>query len=304
MENQELTSQPSAPPAPEAAVETATDLTRRDFIKVSAAATAVAGAATFGALGTNYAWAQGAGRIKIGWIGCGGRGNGAVRQSLDAAPEMLLWAVGDIFDKAGGNRNGVKNEAKYKDKVDCPDTRCFQGFDAYKNVIDSGVDMIVQATPPGFRPLHIAYAIQQGKHVFAVKPFAVDAGTRLLFPVLRNAALLPLLEIASRSHDFAERARRGQLAAAELQDATFSITNLAAFGIDAFAPAINAPECAILGIGRITRQPVEVGETVAFRSVITLSLSFDPRAFDTAPAARFLQTLTRLIESPLSSLLF
>ena len=133
---------------------------------------------------------------------------------------------------------------------------------------------------------------------------AVDAGTRLLFPVLRHAALLPLLEIASRSHDFAERARRGQLAAAELQDATFSITNLAAFGIDAFAPAINAPECAILGIGRITRQPVEVGETVVFRSVITLSLSFDPRAFDTAPAARFLQTLTRLIESPLSSLLF
>lgn len=133
---------------------------------------------------------------------------------------------------------------------------------------------------------------------------AVDADTRLLFPVLRNAALLPLLEIASRSHDFAGRARSGQLATAELQDATFSITNLAPFGIDAFAPAINAPECAILGIGRITRQPVEVGETVAFRSVITLSLSFDQRAFDTAPAARFLQTLTRLIESPLSSLLF
>lgn len=202
MENQELTTQTPAPPAPEVAVESATDLSRRDFLKVSAA-TAVVGAATFSALGTNYAWAQPAGRIKVGWIGCGGRGNGAIRQSLDAAPEMLLWAVGDIFDKAGGNRNGVKNDAKYKDKVNCPDERCFQGFDAYKHVIDSGVDMIVQTTPPGFRPIHIAYAIQQGKHVFAEKPFGVDAwGVQLVMDAAKMAdeKKLSIVSGAQRRH--------------------------------------------------------------------------------------------------------
>lgn len=151
-----------------------TELSRRDFVKGVAVTTAAVFAGTaYGALGTNYAHAQGNGRIKVGWVGCGGRGGGAVRQSLDAADEMLLWAVGDVFDRAKGARDGVLND--HKNKVDCPDERCFTGFDAYKGVIDSGIDLLVQTTPPGFRPIHIEYAIQQGKHVFAEKPFGVDA---------------------------------------------------------------------------------------------------------------------------------
>ncbi len=98
-------------------------------MKSAATAAVFAGtaySATYGALGTNYAHAQGAGRIKIGWVGCGGRGGGAVRQSLDAAPEMQLWAVGDAFPiRPKVRAMACQKDAKYKDKVDCPDERCF-----------------------------------------------------------------------------------------------------------------------------------------------------------------------------------
>jgi predicted dehydrogenase len=153
------------------------NVTRRDFVKGAAVTTAAVFAGTaYGALGTNYAHAQGAGRIKVGWIGAGGRGNGAVRQNLDAAPEMLLWAIGDVFPgKAKGARDGIARDEKYKSKVDVTDDRCFGDFDNYKGVIDSGIDLLVHATPPGFRPPHIAYAVEKGKHVFSEKPFAVDA---------------------------------------------------------------------------------------------------------------------------------
>ena len=166
-------------PAPEVSSETASDLdvSRRDFVKGAAVTTAAVFAGTaYGALGNNYAHAQGQGRIKVGWIGAGGRGNGAVRQNLDAGPEMQLWAIGDVFPgKAKGSRDGIVRDEKYKNKVNVPDERCFGDFDNYKGVIDSGIDLLVHATPPGFRPIHVAYAIEKGKHVFAEKPFAVDA---------------------------------------------------------------------------------------------------------------------------------
>jgi myo-inositol 2-dehydrogenase / D-chiro-inositol 1-dehydrogenase len=184
-----LEEQKPVQPAQEAAETTTTDVSRRDFIKRAGVTTAAVFAGTaYGALGTNFAHAQGQQRIKVGWIGCGGRGHGAVRQNLEAAPEMLLWSVGDVFPKARGQRDGLKNDAKYKDKVDCPDERCFEGFDAYKGVIDSGVDLIVHATPPGFRPEHIHYAVSKGRHVFAEKPFGVDAaGVKLCMEAAKIA---------------------------------------------------------------------------------------------------------------------
>ncbi len=83
-----------------------------------------------------------------------------------------------------------------------------------------------------------------------------------------------------------------------MQGGTFTITNLGAFGIETFTPIINLPECAILGIGRIVREPVMVGEQVVARERMGLSLTFDHRIVDGAPAARFLQLLARLIENP------
>ena len=132
--------------------------------------------------------------------------------------------------------------------------------------------------------------------------FHTDAGLRI--PVIRDAGARPLRDIAGLTRDLAGRAGSAQFTADEMCGGTFTITNLGAFGIDAFTPTITAPECATLGLGRIQRQPVASGGSVAFRDIITLSLTFDRRVCEDAPAARFLQTLAGLIESPLGALFF
>jgi pyruvate dehydrogenase E2 component (dihydrolipoamide acetyltransferase) len=104
--------------------------------------------------------------------------------------------------------------------------------------------------------------------------------------------------MAERSRELIERARTGALTAREMYGACFTITNLGAFGVDAFTPLINPPQCAILGIGRITRQPVLDGDRVLGRERVTLSLTFDHRIVDGAPAARFLQTVAACAENP------
>ncbi|MFN8007756.1 MAG: 2-oxo acid dehydrogenase subunit E2 [Terriglobia bacterium] len=91
--------------------------------------------------------------------------------------------------------------------------------------------------------------------------------------------------------------------AAEMQGGTFTISNLGMYGIDALTPIINYPECAVLGVGRIQQQPVFVGDRIVPVQLLTLSLTFDHRVVDGAPAARFLQTLCKLIENPLPLLI-
>ena len=131
---------------------------------------------------------------------------------------------------------------------------------------------------------------------------AVDTEAGLLVPVIRDVTALTLHEVALRSRSLIELAHSKRLNADDLCGGTFTVTSLGAFGIDAFTPIINYPECAILGVGRILRQPVAFQDNIALRDIITLSLTFDHRALDGAPAARFLQTLTKLVESPLSAL--
>jgi pyruvate dehydrogenase E2 component (dihydrolipoamide acetyltransferase) len=127
---------------------------------------------------------------------------------------------------------------------------------------------------------------------------AVDTDAGLFVPVLRDVPRLSLAELASRSHDLSERARQRKLSARELQGGTFTVTSLGAFGIDAFTPIINFPECAVLGVGRIRRCPVVHNDQVVIRDQVTLSLTFDHRITDGAPAARFLQTLSAAVEDP------
>jgi len=127
---------------------------------------------------------------------------------------------------------------------------------------------------------------------------AVDTDAGLLVPVIRNAPALELRELAARSRDLIERARHGTLSAGEMQGGCFPVTNLGAYGIDAFTPIINPPECAVLGIGRIMRRPVMDGDRIVGRDRVSLSLTFDHRIVDGGPAARFLQALARLVESP------
>jgi pyruvate dehydrogenase E2 component (dihydrolipoamide acetyltransferase) len=133
--------------------------------------------------------------------------------------------------------------------------------------------------------------------------FAVETTAGLLVPVIRNVPALSLRQVAAGSRDLIARARRRALRSDELQGGTFTITNLGYFGVDVFTPIINAPQCAVLGMGRITPQVVARDLQFTVGQRMTLSLSFDHRLVDGAPAARFLQTLGRLLENPSAWLL-
>jgi pyruvate dehydrogenase E2 component (dihydrolipoamide acetyltransferase) len=128
--------------------------------------------------------------------------------------------------------------------------------------------------------------------------FAVDTEAGLLVPVVRDVPALGLRAVAVHTRTLIERARKGELTARDMTGGCFTVTNLGAFGIDAFTPIINPPECAILGVGRIERRPVMDGDRVVGRELVTLSLTFDHRVVDGAPAARFLQTLAMCVANP------
>jgi pyruvate dehydrogenase E2 component (dihydrolipoamide acetyltransferase) len=130
---------------------------------------------------------------------------------------------------------------------------------------------------------------------------AVDTEEGLLVPVLRDVARTPLGKLAEQSRELVAKARVQQLSSADLEGGVFTITNLGAYGVDAFTPIIHYPQTAILGVGAIYREPAFSADgSVVLRDVITLSLTFDHRIVDGAPAARFLQTLCRLIEDQAS----
>jgi len=165
-------------------------LNRRAFIKTSSgavvAASALASAITF----PNVTLGQATGdKLKIGWIGCGGRGSGAMVQALQADSNVELYATGDAFkENMDKSLKGVMGYMKDKpDKFNIPAERQFVGIDAFQKVIDSGVDVVVLTSPPGFRPQHIEAAVKAGKHIFTEKPMAVD-GTGLR-SVMASAAL-------------------------------------------------------------------------------------------------------------------
>jgi myo-inositol 2-dehydrogenase/D-chiro-inositol 1-dehydrogenase len=141
--------------------------TRRDFIGKTAA---TAGALTV----AQSAWAAGSDKIKVGLIGCGGRGSGAANQALSTKQEgVVLHAVADAFkEKADGALSNLRT--KHAEKVQVDDSRIFSGLDGYKQVIDS-CDLVILTTPPGFRPYHFEAAVNAGKNIFMEKPVAVDS---------------------------------------------------------------------------------------------------------------------------------
>ena len=127
---------------------------------------------------------------------------------------------------------------------------------------------------------------------------AVDTDAGLVVPVIRNPGAATLKSLHQDVADLANRARTRQLTAAEMSGGVFTITNLGAHGIDAFTPILNLPQAAILGIGRIREVPVVRGEEIVPGTEISLSLTFDHRVLDGAPAAKFLAELVRAIENP------
>jgi len=146
---------------------------RREFL--NGGMETVAGAALAGSLNiARTAHAAGDDVIKIALIGCGGRGTGAAVNCLSVPDQIKLIAVADAFeDRARGALDRLKKQ--FGDKVDVPQDRVFTGFDAYRKAIDSGPDLVLLVTPPGFRPAQYRAAIEAGKHVFMEKPCCVDA---------------------------------------------------------------------------------------------------------------------------------
>jgi predicted dehydrogenase len=167
---------------------------RRDFLK-STAAGATALAAGLSALSNVHA--AGSDTIKVGLIGCGGRGNGAADNVMHSAPNVQVVAIGDVFKfKLEGTRRHLQKVAeqdedvkKLGNTVDLPDDRCFSGLDAYEKVINSPANYIILATPPGFRPLHLQAAVAAGKNIFTEKPVCVDGpGGRKVLAAYEEAA--------------------------------------------------------------------------------------------------------------------
>ena len=172
-------------------------MTRRDFMAGAAAAGAVIAAPNILAKGTMQD------RIKVGLIGCGGRGTGAAANAVSADSGVVIWAMGDAFkDRLDGSRNHLNGQIK--ERLQVTDDRAFVGFDAYQKVLAQDVDYVILATPPGFRPIHFEAAITAGKHVFFEKPVAVDApGIRKVIAAAESAKAKNLAVVAGtqRRHE-------------------------------------------------------------------------------------------------------
>jgi myo-inositol 2-dehydrogenase / D-chiro-inositol 1-dehydrogenase len=151
------------------------DLSRRNFVKLSTSAAVLAGLASNRMLGVT----AGSDRIRVGVVGCGGRGTGAAQNVLDAAPGVEIVALSDLF------QNQVEAAEK---KLKLSGVRKFWGFDSYQRVMETDCNYVILAAPPGFRPAHFEAAINAGKHVFAEKPIAVDpVGCRQFIASARKA---------------------------------------------------------------------------------------------------------------------
>jgi predicted dehydrogenase len=164
------------------------DSNRRDFLKTTSVA--AVGASVLGSL-NSAAFAAGEDTVRIGLVGCGGRGTGACSQALHTSGKVRLIAMGDVFrDQLDGSLRAIENSVKDVEtaEISVAEETKFTGFDAYKKVIDSGVDVVILATPPGFRPMMFEYAVEKGVHVFMEKPVATDApGVRQVLAAAQKA---------------------------------------------------------------------------------------------------------------------
>ncbi|MEW8985927.1 MAG: dihydrolipoamide acetyltransferase family protein, partial [Bacillus sp. (in: firmicutes)] len=120
----------------------------------------------------------------------------------------------------------------------------------------------------------------------------------LMVPVIKDVLSKGLAELTSDAKEIGKRARENKLLPDQMKGSTFTISNLGMYAVDAFTPIINQPESAILGVGRIQDKPVAINGALEIRPMMTLSLSFDHRAMDGAPAAAFLTELKQILESP------
>jgi predicted dehydrogenase len=174
--------------------------TRRDFVKTGSLL--AMGAAVPRAMAQDQRASEQS-PLRVGVIGCGGRGTGAAADSLNASPRTRIVALADLFpDRLQSSRNSL---ASFGERATVDDSRCYTGFDGYKQLLDSNdIDMVILATPPHFRPMHFAAAIDAGKHVFMEKPVATDStGIRTVLAAAEQAQQKRLCVVAGtqRRHE-------------------------------------------------------------------------------------------------------
>ncbi len=160
--------------------------TRREFVKTAALATGGMMAAPLSVRAMGHV--AEAKKLKLAVVGCGGRGSGAVVQALTADPDVELVAMADAFqDRLENSLASIQEHFDGEKEIDVKEKNRFVGFDAYKKAIDQA-DVVILTTPPGFRPLHFEYAINNDKHVFMEKPVATDAvGVRRILATAKVA---------------------------------------------------------------------------------------------------------------------
>jgi predicted dehydrogenase len=177
-------------------------MTRRNFVKAGVGAGAWAAAGCAGGPP-----ARESAPIRVGLVGCGSRGKSAAENCLSAAPNVELVALADLFPDRLERTRKVLAATRHPG-VRLDPSRCFSGFDAYRRILDAGVDLVLLATPPGFRPLHVEAAVQAGKHVFLEKPAAVDApGVRKVLAAGRRAREKNLAVVAGTQYRHQESFR-------------------------------------------------------------------------------------------------
>jgi predicted dehydrogenase len=171
-----------------------TGISRRSFLRTSTAASA--GATAFTILKPELVRGAGDGNLKAGLVGCGGRGTEAAQQFLHGNDNVELVAMGDIFEdhlEKSLNEMRTSKYANVTDKIKVDPDHHFIGFDAYKKVLASDIDVVLIATPPGYRPEHFVAAVEARKHIFAEKPFGTDpVGVRKVMAAVKKAEELKL----------------------------------------------------------------------------------------------------------------
>lgn len=227
-------------------------LSRRDFLSSTAGVAAMAAVSPL-ALG-RAAHVAGADQIKVGLVGCGGRGTGAATNALNADPGVVLWSMGDAFpDRVASSYSTLQDHCKEQDeseggdawvkRLQVPAERRFTGLDAYKKVIESGVDVVLLCSTPAFRPMHLAAAVAANKHIFTEKPMATDAtGLRSVMETARLARerKLCLMSGFCWRYNFAEQATFGKIHEGAIGDVVAAYSN---YNTDGFpSPKARKPE--------------------------------------------------------------
>ncbi len=212
------------------------------------------------------------------------RGTIARRMSESAnVPTVTLTTTADVTDMIGYQRELVADWRSHK-------------------IRPQYQDLVIAATARALKDNPKANAHLIGDEVRILDEInvgvAMAVSEGLLVPVIKNADEKSLLEIAQNVRDLARKAKANSLSIDEMTNGTFSITNLNSYGIDTFNPLLNPPEIGILGVGTIQETPVALDGEILVRSIANLSLSFDHRAWDGAPAAEFIQSIARLLSDP------